>query len=593
MEMEIALEKAHTRPLSDMKKRVQISRDANGRVIFISDMYLPLPVICELLDQHGFLGPYDAIYVSSQVRLTKHTGNLFRHVLSREGISPSGLVHVGDNLYADVEVPRRIGINAIHYSEIGMTRHERRLLRLARRNTGEAALVVSKLAGVSRIARHRQQANLPSALVSLFSGVIAPLLFAFTAWTINDAISRNKKKLYFVARDGQVLHKIASIIQKYHSQPIETEYLYGSRNAWFLPSATKIDRAELYWAWFSGMSRAPKDILRRLGFSGSEIVEVLARAPGVWTPERALTSAELEAFIQRVIEHPKVRDLIAEKARAKRQLMLRYLGQKGMLDGTPWAIVDIGWTLNCQYALEKVIHTHKRDQRVAGYYFGVVKENQYTRRNESGDFRVFASQSGAAFESEFTCDWIFHLPTIVLIEHLLVGATHATVTGYAETSHGVEPIFKENSNAPDHYRFVANIHDLILNAIIEYCKVGLHEQPESIREIAELALSEFKRFCFSPTREEAMSVARVPTNIEQSHDSEHTRTLAGPLTFQDLVGMIAQEILPHAWPASLGNRHAWPAGSAAISHPIMSVFFKALFYANRGRKRLTKCFSKH
>ena len=44
------------------------------------------------------------------------------------------------------------------------------------------------------------------------------------------------QKLFFIARDGYILKKIADILIEKYRYPIATVYLYGSRKAWRLPS---------------------------------------------------------------------------------------------------------------------------------------------------------------------------------------------------------------------------------------------------------------------------------------------------------------------------------------------------------------------
>lgn len=584
MDSEVAAEIAHIRPFAIIKDKIDIIRAEYGRVLFISDMYLPQSVIREILDKNGLLRSGDSVYVSGEVGLCKHTGNLFRHVLSAEKISPSELFHTGDNLHSDVKAPRQLGINATHHKSAQMSTHERRIKRLAQRLLPNTVTTASHIIGVSRISRHTYESNLSAELVSLLTSVVSPLLFSFTAWTINQSIDRNKQTLYFASRNGQVFFKIAEVINRHHSRRFEAKYLHGSRNAWFLPSAMGVNKEELYWAWLPGMSTAARDILRRLGFSREETRKILSKAEWKGSLNQYLTDTELETFISTVIQHPYVSERISNKASIARKLTLDYFRQLGMLENTNWAIVDIGWVLNCQYAMEKILRIEDPTMKVSGYYFGVVDNHRYAESGEAGDFHSFITSGRSGPKGAFSCDWIFRLPTIVLIEHLLTGATHATVTGYTSTAKGIEPTLKEGGEPVAYYDLMSDIHTIIQQTTEEYCLLGLHEQPTVLHEMAELALEELQRFCQHPSEREARSVATIPTNIEQSHDSRHTRSLASPLTLRDLAAMIAHDLLPQNLAPSLSSHHAWAAGSAALGHPAVTLLFKGFFQLNRARK---------
>ena len=50
------------------------------KLIFTSDMYLPKDVIQKILDKNGYVDN-DKLYLSSEVKLTKARGALYKYVL--------------------------------------------------------------------------------------------------------------------------------------------------------------------------------------------------------------------------------------------------------------------------------------------------------------------------------------------------------------------------------------------------------------------------------------------------------------------------------------------------------------------------------
>ncbi len=79
------------------------------RVVLVSDMYLPSPVIEGMLESCGIHG-YERLYVSCEHGVNKHRGGLFRKVLDDLGIQPNELLHIGDNPRGDGSIPKSMGI---------------------------------------------------------------------------------------------------------------------------------------------------------------------------------------------------------------------------------------------------------------------------------------------------------------------------------------------------------------------------------------------------------------------------------------------------------------------------------------------------
>lgn len=85
---------------------------AGKKVYIISDMYLPIYFIEEVLDSLGITG-YCKLYLSSQFMATKRTGKLFEIFLNEQKIISESVVHIGDSYKSDYESPQKRGINAI------------------------------------------------------------------------------------------------------------------------------------------------------------------------------------------------------------------------------------------------------------------------------------------------------------------------------------------------------------------------------------------------------------------------------------------------------------------------------------------------
>ena len=88
------------------------------KVICISDMYLNAEQIRGLLDGAGYK-KIDNLYVSSEFRITKHSGAIYRHILQDLSIKPCHIIHIGDNWCSDVEMPKKQKIAAYFLPKTG------------------------------------------------------------------------------------------------------------------------------------------------------------------------------------------------------------------------------------------------------------------------------------------------------------------------------------------------------------------------------------------------------------------------------------------------------------------------------------------
>lgn len=228
MSAEIETEIENVYPLWD---RINIVKDFISKgehVVLISDMYLDKCIIREMLLQVDSVFDNIPIYVSSNYGKTKQSGLLFLEVAKLEKIEFNDWVHYGDNHYSDYLVPRILGINAIQVENPQMTTWEKQL---SERLNIENNLLLQYYIGAAKIVREEHSLNSVQKIGSSLGGMI---LYPYVSWLVKSSIKMKIKRLYFLARDGYILKKIADkmILKQYLD--IETKYIYSSRKAWRL-----------------------------------------------------------------------------------------------------------------------------------------------------------------------------------------------------------------------------------------------------------------------------------------------------------------------------------------------------------------------
>jgi predicted HAD superfamily hydrolase len=102
---------APNRPLVDL---LRTARTRGKKVVYISDMYLSGADVAELIAHHIPDSPFDAGFLSSDIGLTKRGGLLFDHVCAALNLPPAEVFHLGDSRHADVEMPVKHGLRALH-----------------------------------------------------------------------------------------------------------------------------------------------------------------------------------------------------------------------------------------------------------------------------------------------------------------------------------------------------------------------------------------------------------------------------------------------------------------------------------------------
>lgn len=112
MEEEKKLELRYCRSRNTGKELFELAILAGKKIILASDMYLTPDFVESLLENCGYTG-YDKLYVSSDVRLLKGTGEMYRHILQDLDVRPDDILHIGDNWHSDIVQANNAGISTI------------------------------------------------------------------------------------------------------------------------------------------------------------------------------------------------------------------------------------------------------------------------------------------------------------------------------------------------------------------------------------------------------------------------------------------------------------------------------------------------
>jgi FMN phosphatase YigB (HAD superfamily) len=544
LETELAVERAAIRPIATTRAALIAAQSAQRPVIFMSDTYFEQPFVLELLRDSGIEIAADAVYTSLACGRTKRTGTLFNQVLAERGLSPIDLHHTGDNAQADVAAARRIGVQATLFETQIPTRYESRLYepdsrwpRLLRSAAAGAARA-ARLSGAPRDARHRL-------IFETGANVAGPLLTGYVLWVLAEARRRGIARLYFLSRDGQVLQRIAARLNDWLGWGLDLRYLYGSRQALFLPAITQLDDSARAWLFEDAPRASLRALLARADLAPEHEAAWLERAGfGAASWDQPLGSAGAERF-RAMSRQADYIQAVEASARARRVLLLAYLEQEGCFEGGRCALVDIGWRGRLQRCLAQVLSATPRPApALIGFYFGLAERPQSAL---AGELVAFASAS---------------LPNAALLE-TFVKADHGSVLGFTQDEDD---------------RLVPLLSDSLDQEALDW---GIRCQQQGVLEFVDVLLSDLKPddvavdvlvgylrargrdvfdlFSHFPTPAEAEAFG----SLRHAADQTHSRAVdTAPVLARSL--LLQLMVQRHQ---AIESRTIWPEGSIARSLP--------------------------
>lgn len=515
-ERELELESESLKPVPGMGQRVLAARAEADEVWFLSDMYLPAAFIESLLRREGFFRHGDRLFVSGEHRASKHRGDLFTKARVQAGRLITDWLHVGDNPHADDAVPRAQAIRTELRREAGLNRYEALAC-----GTRPESTWCSVLAGAMRRARLANPETDPTRRIIWDTGcdIVGPLVVGFVHWCLEQSAQRGLRRLYFVARDGQLPQRVAERLASAWNYPVECRYLHGSRQAWHPASVWRLQEADRAWVLRRTRGLNLLQVLERLGLQAERLTDQLLAAGFAQTGWRAaLEPAETEA-LWRWLQSPPMAAVIAAEAARRRALVKRYLAQEGVGDGTPWGMVDIGWHGHLQRSLGRVLADEEGELPLAGFYLGLLP----------------SAASGAGHTMDGYWNLLpAHGHGVARLNHalleLFLAADHGSVLGFREEAGRIVSVLREASNPGAPAWSVATLQAAVLKFTecwLEVAPRAVCPPPDWLAVAREMYLEFYER----PTREEAAVWGAVPFADGQVEQELHTLTpqLVGPL----------------------------------------------------------------
>lgn len=464
------------RPRTEVIAVLEAAHALGKRIVLMTDTYYEEADIRAILSGAGIADRFAALYVSNAVGARKDRGDLWRHVEEAEAVPRARWLHVGDNEHSDIQAAcdRRIPyLHVAHPAKIlaqsGFVRDEGDLAR-----TWPSDLVVGH--AMLALGRNPFLGRATSPYLSLGSSreigyaVFGPLMLVFMSWLIRHEALARVERLYFLAREGDVLVRIYRLIRERYGWDHlpEGRYFHVSRQTAIAAALAQEFRPELVTAAGRYVGTVQGLLWNRAGFTAPahlQLDRVAVRLPGdVEVVERIMTDLEPE---------------IAVHAADMQRRLLAYARQEGLDPDVACGVVDVGYSATIQRMMQTAL-----GRPLVGFYLAALDKAN-----------AVAAEGGSAFGC--LCENVATLTaSMPALNHSLsveafLTAAHGQVVGYDTAGDRVEPLFKADPRTPEEHAILAELHAGAEQYVIE--TLDLYG-PELLRaEIPLMAPQEFLR----------------------------------------------------------------------------------------------------
>ena len=214
------------------------------------------------------------------------------------------------------------------------------------------------------------------------NNIISPALVSFVWWVLINAHKNEQNKLYFMARDGYIMYRIAEQFCARFDLGIECRYLYGSRLAWRTAAYHLMGDEKYKYIFSGGYMITPKIILKRVQAGKKQrhkIYEdinkdthIIRDKYDLSNENQTLNSECMRIFAQKLKRSRVFSEYLEHISKEQLYGLSMYLRQEGVFDETADIIlVDSGWTGSIQRTLRQIAEHNMANPKITGYYFGL------------------------------------------------------------------------------------------------------------------------------------------------------------------------------------------------------------------------------
>lgn len=486
----------------------------NKKIIFTSDMYLSEEVITEILHNNGYT-EFHKLFLSSVIRKSKSNGSLYSHILNELSCSASEMLHIGDYYYADIINTMKKGIKSYYYQKPCEYAFKRSDFKNLRKLYSSNLSISESIYFATVINKFFTQRNTRNNMSSYDFGYIycGILYLGFIKWLTEQLVEQDIEKVFFLARDGYMMHKVYSQINQGLVVP-PSEYMYASRRAINIPTIQKdIDEfsMKILCNFLPGLN--VEGYLNRVHIDASHHIEKIRQVGFLDEKHKIKTTTDKQKLAQLF---KNLSDELCKKTAIEKEYLISYLDQIGFMNTSKIGIVDIGWRGTTQNALEKLMASLNKKIEIKGFYLGT-----FSKAQEFVDKGFFMSGYGcnlsipkSNFDVMFECVEMFEF---------IFSAPHGSVINFRKKNDVIEPMCEVTNTSSKKSEMIKEFQEGSIDFITDFMKTESNYLKMDID--AKSALNPISRLLHSPTYEEAVHFGNL-THSEYIGKNNYERYFA-------------------------------------------------------------------
>ena len=439
--LECEIEKKYIVGIPERIASLKRHQEVGDRVVLISDMYLPKDILQQILVGIDCVFAEIPFYLSSELGVRKTTGNIYRYVQKMEGVKYSSWVHIGDNIFQDILIPKRLGIRVRRVRKPGLLEYETKLLQ-----NHEASVTVQTVVGHSRYLRVLRPVN-----EAILASCGFTLLYPYVSWVVRQAVHVGLSDLYFISRDGYVLKLLADTIIDSKKLPIRTHYIYGSRDAWRVPVSFD-DALRIYEPKGTKLSSLLV-FLDKIGVSYSDVESILPEK--YHDSSKNLSVDDFSEILHLIQTDGQLSQMVRDNWISKQNLVLSYFNQEIDFKNGSFGFVDVGGSGLTMDTVQSIL-SPVYSKPLPVFYLTVTGkfDTVYGSRNHN------------------KLIWGANLKSRILLE-AFCRAPHTKCIGYTFDETMVVPVFEDGDMDND---VLDGYLSLLSNLAQEFTKSGVYDE---------------------------------------------------------------------------------------------------------------------
>ena len=325
-------------------------------------------------------------------------------------------------------------------------------------------------------------------LTEKFSG---PLLFDYVWWILKEAVLRNVDTIYFLARDGYLLHKIALRFCEVFNLNIKCKYLYCSRASLRMPTYHFINDEAIDILLLGGYRITLDLLMKRAELTLLQRKEVYQECGFSLEDEhRILNKLDFNEVCHKLRNSSTYRKFIVKNSKESYSSAIGYLKQEGLLDLKTVAIADSGWTGSMQRSIRQLLESQGFSGEIVGFYFGMYAPP--ISRNDGTYLTWYFKHSSSP---------TIKIPFSNNLFECLLAAPHGMTLRYIYQDGKYSPVLSSYS---DKEKKLAQAHIMEVLCFVDEHLLNIKFQEYNTRKRLFCARRLIRRYMAHPKRDEAV-----------------------------------------------------------------------------------------